>query len=88
MKNILNDTFPKKVDKLLVELGLGRSQEELFTFREGTFDVLDHGNKECIPYSREVESLSRLRTIDVTCILLLLLRLLFPSLVLVSLQEN
>ncbi|KAK8631778.1 hypothetical protein V6N13_028557 [Hibiscus sabdariffa] len=63
MKSILNDAIPRRVDKVLVELGLGRNQQELFTFADGTFGVLGHGNKECVPYSREVESSGKLVTL-------------------------
>ncbi|KAK8652856.1 hypothetical protein V6N13_126879 [Hibiscus sabdariffa] len=65
-KSILNDAFPRRVDKVLVELRLG-SQEELFAFRDGTFGVLGHGKREYVSYSTEVKSLSGLRTMDVTC---------------------
>lgn len=43
------------------------STGQLFTFGDGTFGVLGHGNRENIPYPREVESLSGLRTIAVAC---------------------
>ncbi|XP_022749520.1 PH, RCC1 and FYVE domains-containing protein 1-like [Durio zibethinus] len=43
------------------------STGQLFTFGDGTFGVLGHGDKENIPYPREVESLSGLRTIAVAC---------------------
>ncbi|KAE8786579.1 putative E3 ubiquitin-protein ligase HERC1 [Hordeum vulgare] len=40
---------------------------QLFTFGDGTFGVLGHGNRESISCPREVESLSGLRTIAVAC---------------------
>ncbi|KAE8659023.1 Regulator of chromosome condensation (RCC1) family with FYVE zinc finger domain isoform 3 [Hibiscus syriacus] len=43
------------------------STGQLFTFGDGTFGVLGHGDRESVPYPREVESLSGLRTIAVAC---------------------
>ncbi|XP_045811476.1 PH, RCC1 and FYVE domains-containing protein 1-like [Trifolium pratense] len=43
------------------------STGKLFTFGDGTFGVLGHGDRENLPYPREVESLSGLRTIAVAC---------------------
>ncbi|XP_073275101.1 PH, RCC1 and FYVE domains-containing protein 1-like isoform X1 [Primulina huaijiensis] len=43
------------------------STGQLFTFGDGTFGALGHGNRENILYPREVESLSGLRTIAVAC---------------------
>ncbi|XP_050146441.1 PH, RCC1 and FYVE domains-containing protein 1-like isoform X2 [Malus sylvestris] len=43
------------------------STGKLFTFGDGTFGVLGHGDRENVPYPREVESLSGLRTISVAC---------------------
>ncbi|XVE60155.1 hypothetical protein DITRI_Ditri05aG0105000 [Diplodiscus trichospermus] len=43
------------------------STGQLFTFGDGTFGVLGHGDRENAPYPREVESLSGLRTIAVSC---------------------
>ncbi|XP_022773357.1 PH, RCC1 and FYVE domains-containing protein 1-like isoform X2 [Durio zibethinus] len=43
------------------------STGQLFTFGDGTFGVLGHGDTENVPYPREVESLSGLRTIAVAC---------------------
>lgn len=40
---------------------------QLFTFGDGTFGVLGHGDKDNVAYPREVESLSGLRTIAVAC---------------------
>ncbi|XWS15246.1 hypothetical protein CRYUN_Cryun35bG0078300 [Craigia yunnanensis] len=43
------------------------STGQLFTFGDGTFGVLGHGDRENVPYPREVESLSGLRTSAVAC---------------------
>ncbi|KAL1533486.1 PH, RCC1 and FYVE domains-containing protein 1 [Salvia divinorum] len=43
------------------------STGQLFTFGDGTFGVLGHGNRENVSYPREVESLAGLRTIAVAC---------------------
>ncbi|XP_052191393.1 PH, RCC1 and FYVE domains-containing protein 1-like isoform X1 [Diospyros lotus] len=43
------------------------STGQLFTFGDGTFGVLGHGDRENVSYPREVESLSGLRTIAVAC---------------------
>lgn len=43
------------------------SSGQLFTFGDGTFGVLGHGDREKISYPKEVESLSGLRTIAVAC---------------------
>uniref|UniRef100_A0A2P2L374 Uncharacterized protein MANES_02G177100 n=1 Tax=Rhizophora mucronata TaxID=61149 RepID=A0A2P2L374_RHIMU len=43
------------------------STRQLFTFGDGTFGVLGHGDRESVAYPREVESLSGLRTISVAC---------------------
>ncbi|KAL1181855.1 hypothetical protein V6Z11_A02G078200 [Gossypium hirsutum] len=43
------------------------STGQLFTFGDGTFGVLGHGDRESVPYPKEVESLSGLRTIAVAC---------------------
>ncbi|KAG8378107.1 hypothetical protein BUALT_Bualt08G0103800 [Buddleja alternifolia] len=43
------------------------STGQLFTFGDGTFGVLGHGNRENISYPREVDSLSGLRTVAVAC---------------------
>ncbi|XP_051123496.1 PH, RCC1 and FYVE domains-containing protein 1-like [Andrographis paniculata] len=43
------------------------SMGQLFTFGDGTFGVLGHGNRENAFYPREVESLSGLRTVAVAC---------------------
>ncbi|KAL9357628.1 hypothetical protein Peur_050881 [Populus x canadensis] len=43
------------------------SMGQLFTFGDGTFGVLGHGNRENVAYPREVESLAGLRTIAVAC---------------------
>ncbi|KAL9258562.1 PH, RCC1 and FYVE domains-containing protein [Drosera capensis] len=43
------------------------SNGQLFTFGDGTFGVLGHGDRGSVSYPREVESLSGLRTIAVAC---------------------
>lgn len=43
------------------------STGQLFTFGDGTFGVLGHGDRKNVSYPREVESLSGLRTIAVAC---------------------
>lgn len=40
---------------------------QLFTFGDGTFGVLGHGDRESFSYPREVDSLCGLRTIAVAC---------------------
>ncbi|KAL6651738.1 hypothetical protein ACP70R_010663 [Stipagrostis hirtigluma subsp. patula] len=40
---------------------------QLYTFGDGTFGVLGHGNRESTLYPKEVESLKGLRTISVSC---------------------
>ncbi|CAN6461483.1 unnamed protein product [Victoria cruziana] len=43
------------------------SNGQLFTFGDGTFGVLGHGNRESTTYPKEVESLRGLKTIKVAC---------------------
>ncbi|KAK8456782.1 hypothetical protein SEVIR_3G070700v4 [Setaria viridis] len=43
------------------------SMGQLFTFGDGSFGVLGHGDMKSISYPREVESLSGLKTIAVAC---------------------
>ncbi|XP_052152085.1 PH, RCC1 and FYVE domains-containing protein 1-like [Oryza glaberrima] len=43
------------------------SSGKLYTFGDGTFGVLGHGNRETVSYPKEVESLKGLRTISVSC---------------------
>jgi len=43
------------------------SMGQLFTFGDGTFGVLGHGNRASVSYPREVESLMGLKTIAVAC---------------------
>ncbi|KAG6529918.1 hypothetical protein ZIOFF_012135 [Zingiber officinale] len=40
---------------------------QLFTFGDGTFGVLGHGDRQTLLFPREVESLVGLKTIDVSC---------------------
>ena len=46
---------------------LATSSGKLFTFGDGTFGALGHGDRESFPYPREVQSLSGLKTIKVAC---------------------
>ncbi|KAI3821486.1 hypothetical protein L1987_09054 [Smallanthus sonchifolius] len=43
------------------------STGQLFTFGDGTFGVLGHGDRANVSYPKEVESLSGLRTVSVAC---------------------
>ncbi|CAH1443152.1 unnamed protein product [Lactuca virosa] len=43
------------------------STGQLFTFGDGTFGVLGHGDRENLSYPKEVDSLSGLRTVAVAC---------------------
>ena len=43
------------------------SSGQLFTFGDGTFGALGHGNRENSPFPREVESLKGLKTVSVAC---------------------
>ncbi|XP_023759412.1 PH, RCC1 and FYVE domains-containing protein 1 isoform X1 [Lactuca sativa] len=43
------------------------STGQLFTFGDGTFGVLGHGDRENVSYPKEVDSLSGLRTVAVAC---------------------
>ncbi|XP_019096712.1 PREDICTED: uncharacterized protein LOC104766239 [Camelina sativa] len=40
---------------------------KLFTFGDGAFGVLGHGNRESVSYPKEVQSLNGLKTIKVAC---------------------
>lgn len=40
---------------------------KIYTFGDGSFGVLGHGDREIVAYPREIESLSGLRTIRVAC---------------------
>ncbi|CAK9166802.1 unnamed protein product [Ilex paraguariensis] len=46
---------------------LTTSGGKLFTFGDGTFGVLGHGDRESVPYPREVQLLSGLNTIKIAC---------------------
>ncbi|KAL3724693.1 hypothetical protein ACJRO7_029801 [Eucalyptus globulus] len=46
---------------------LATSAGKLYTFGDGTFGVLGHGDRETVPYPREVQQLSGLKTIKVAC---------------------
>ncbi|KAG9153027.1 hypothetical protein Leryth_023920 [Lithospermum erythrorhizon] len=43
------------------------SSGQLFTFGDGTFGVLGHGDRQNVSYPREVGSLSGLKTVSVAC---------------------
>ncbi|GAV80316.1 RCC1 domain-containing protein/FYVE domain-containing protein/BRX domain-containing protein/BRX_N domain-containing protein [Cephalotus follicularis] len=43
------------------------SSGKLFTFGDGTFGVLGHGDRQCVSTPREVESLRGLRTVRAAC---------------------
>ncbi|KAF3783410.1 putative E3 ubiquitin-protein ligase [Nymphaea thermarum] len=43
------------------------STGQLYTFGDGTFGVLGHGDRTSVPFPREVESLKGLKTIAVAC---------------------
>ncbi|CAL5395219.1 unnamed protein product [Camellia sinensis] len=43
------------------------SNGKLFTFGDGTFGVLGHGDRESVPFPKEVQLLSGLKTIKVAC---------------------
>ena len=40
---------------------------KLFTFGDGTFGVLGHGDRESVAYPKEVQTLSGLRTVKIAC---------------------
>ncbi|XP_010551689.1 PREDICTED: uncharacterized protein LOC104822243 [Tarenaya hassleriana] len=46
---------------------LATSSGKLFTFGDGTYGVLGHGDRESVSYPKEVQSLSGLKTIKVAC---------------------
>ncbi|XP_057957560.1 PH, RCC1 and FYVE domains-containing protein 1 [Malania oleifera] len=46
---------------------LATSNGKLFTFGDGSFGVLGHGDRESVAYPREVQLLSGLKTIKVAC---------------------
>ncbi|KAF8014375.1 hypothetical protein BT93_H0267 [Corymbia citriodora subsp. variegata] len=46
---------------------LATSSGKLYTFGDGTFGVLGHGDCESVPYPKEVQLLSGLKTIKVAC---------------------
>ncbi|OMO95438.1 Zinc finger, FYVE-type [Corchorus olitorius] len=46
---------------------LATSNGKLFTFGDGTFGVLGHGDQESVAYPKEVQMLSGLKTIKVAC---------------------
>ncbi|XP_068327784.1 PH, RCC1 and FYVE domains-containing protein 1-like isoform X2 [Pyrus communis] len=46
---------------------LATSNGKLFTFGDGAFGVLGHGDRESVPYPRDVQLLNGLKTIKVAC---------------------
>ncbi|KAL7102245.1 hypothetical protein ACP275_08G107400 [Erythranthe tilingii] len=46
---------------------LATSTGKLFTFGDGMFGALGHGDRESIPYPREVQALSGLKAVAVSC---------------------
>ncbi|XVE81856.1 hypothetical protein DITRI_Ditri15bG0099700 [Diplodiscus trichospermus] len=46
---------------------LATSNGKLFTFGDGTFGVLGHGDRESVAYPKEVQMLNGLKTIKVAC---------------------
>ncbi|KAK7374036.1 hypothetical protein VNO80_07460 [Phaseolus coccineus] len=46
---------------------LATSNGKLFTFGDGTFGVLGHGNRQSVAYPKEVQLLTGLKTIKVSC---------------------
>ncbi|XP_021804640.1 E3 ubiquitin-protein ligase HERC2-like isoform X1 [Prunus avium] len=46
---------------------LATSSGKMFTFGDGAFGVLGHGDRESVPYPREVQLLNGLKTIKVAC---------------------
>ncbi|KAJ7954705.1 Regulator of chromosome condensation (RCC1) family with FYVE zinc finger domain [Quillaja saponaria] len=71
--------IPKRVSRTLEGLqvlsvacgtwhsALATSNGKLFTFGDGMFGVLGHGDRESISYPKEVQSLTGLKTIKVAC---------------------
>lgn len=78
-KTVVSHWIPKRVSGplegiqvLSVSCGtwhsaLTTSDGKVFTFGDGTFGVLGHGNRESIAYPKQIESLSGLRTVKVAC---------------------
>lgn len=46
---------------------LATSNGKLFTFGDGSFGALGHGDRESVPYPKEIQLLSGLKTIKVAC---------------------
>ncbi|OAP04073.1 hypothetical protein AXX17_AT3G25390 [Arabidopsis thaliana] len=46
---------------------LATANGKLFTFGDGAFGVLGHGNRESVSYPKEVQSLNGLKTVKVAC---------------------
>lgn len=77
--NDVSHWIPKRVSGLIEGLqvlsvacgtwhtALAISSGKLFTFGDGMFGALGHGDRESVPYPREVESLSGLKAVAVSC---------------------
>ncbi|KAM7462529.1 hypothetical protein LguiA_030650 [Lonicera macranthoides] len=46
---------------------LSTSNGKLFTFGDGSFGALGHGDRESVPYPREIQLLNGLKTVKVAC---------------------
>lgn len=78
-ENDLSHWIPKRVSGALEGLqvlsvacgtwhsALATISGKLFTFGDGTFGVLGHGNRETVPLPKEVQSLNGLKTVKVSC---------------------
>lgn len=77
--NDVSHWIPKRVSGILEGLqvvsvacgtwhsALATSSGKLFTFGDGMFGALGHGDRESVPYPKEVNSLSGLKVIAVSC---------------------
>lgn len=77
--NDISHWIPKRISGPLEDLqvqlvacgtwhsALATSSGNLFTFGEGTFGALGHGDRENVPHPKEVQSLSGLKAIAVCC---------------------
>lgn len=77
--NDVSHWIPKRVSGVLEGLqivsvacgtwhsALATSSGKLFTFGDGMFGALGHGDRESVPYPKEVNSLSGLKVIAVSC---------------------
>ncbi|KAH0471056.1 hypothetical protein IEQ34_000779 [Dendrobium chrysotoxum] len=69
LKEFLDPWKDFKLHLFHVELGTQHCyySRQLFTFGDGTFGALGHGNRESALYPRELDSLNGLKTIAVSC---------------------